>query len=627
MFPDNIPTEGPRLGRHNSANSGRNRRADVVASKYSEAKPISNPSRTPEVNNRIGRLYGRLGLPKRSSLYRRKMDHGGFEKISPHKSAGTPCSVSSVEINGKRNEGLYHNNEAGQPVSCLLHKQAGGYTFSGAKFNCTTNLGMVPGAEDLVTCGTPPGEAKHPCGLAIPKLYGFQRLETEGRHSESSVHVSPPLRRGSLCQPNQPPAPSLLVVETGPRSGRDGCPNSVMDKPSGIRIPTVLSSGKMRSEVHSRKCQTPSCGSLVAQPALVPSATQTLDSSRNSASTGSRSPPGHQQEASSITSTEVPTVSGLDNSKLSTRASELISSCVRRSTKKCYDSAWKCFKSWCCTEGRDSSTVTIPDILNYLTFLESSKKLSYRTINLHRSALSFHLSKLDGYPVGSHPSVVKLLKGIFNENPPQPKYRELWDVSLVINHLSSLPPNSELKLPVLSRKLVMLLALTNADRSSDIRGLSVCGIKFIPEGVVLQHCDLKKTSKSHFMPDSFYPKFPDNENLCVVMTLQEYLSRTKDFRVGRKDTHLILSYIRPHNPVSSSTIARWIIFVMNASGVDTTQFSAHSTRGVSVTSARNFGVSIADIQKCADWRTQTTFTRFYYRPKFSSNFGNAILYS
>ena len=50
------------------------------------------------------------------------------------------------------------------------------------------------------------------------------------------------------------------------------------------------------------------------------------------------------------------------------------------------------------------------------------------------------------------------------------------------------------------------------------------------------------------------------------------------------------------------------------SGIDTSQFSAHSTRSVSATLAANCGVSISDIMKVADWSRVGTFEKFYQRP-------------
>ena len=69
---------------------------------------------------------------------------------------------------------------------------------------------------------------------------------------------------------------------------------------------------------------------------------------------------------------------------------------------------------------------------------------------------------VEGVPIGQHPLVTRLLKGVYNTRPPKPHYTETWDVDRVLNHLSSLGENSQLSLKQLSQKLVVLMALVQA---------------------------------------------------------------------------------------------------------------------------------------------------------------------
>ena len=47
--------------------------------------------------------------------------------------------------------------------------------------------------------------------------------------------------------------------------------------------------------------------------------------------------------------------------------------------------------------------------------------LAYRTINVHRFAISAYHEPLHGFPIGQSPLVCSLLSGIFSHRPPQPK--------------------------------------------------------------------------------------------------------------------------------------------------------------------------------------------------------------
>ena len=76
-------------------------------------------------------------------------------------------------------------------------------------------------------------------------------------------------------------------------------------------------------------------------------------------------------------------------------------------------------------------------VLEYLSSIFYHKKLLYRTIGLHRSAISAYHVHVDDKPIGQHPLVCSLLSGIFNSRPPQPKYLFVWDVQEVLNFIKS----------------------------------------------------------------------------------------------------------------------------------------------------------------------------------------------
>ena len=62
-------------------------------------------------------------------------------------------------------------------------------------------------------------------------------------------------------------------------------------------------------------------------------------------------------------------------------------------------------------------------------------------------------------------------------------------------------------------------------------------------------------------------------------------------RCDSNRSHLFIALIKPHRPVVSSTIARWIKYVLTKSGIDTGIFKAHSVRSAAVSTAANAGVT------------------------------------
>ena len=84
-----------------------------------------------------------------------------------------------------------------------------------------------------------------------------------------------------------------------------------------------------------------------------------------------------------------------------------------------------------------------------------------------------------------------------------------------------------------------------------------------------------------------------------------YIERTQDIRGDSRQ--LFISFIKPHNPVTSSTIARWLKQVMELAGIDTNIFKAHSVRSASTSAAAMQGVTTEDILNAADSSTDLSF--------------------
>ena len=87
------------------------------------------------------------------------------------------------------------------------------------------------------------------------------------------------------------------------------------------------------------------------------------------------------------------------------------------------------------------------------------------------------------------------MQGVFNSRPPCPRYSFIWDVDVVIRYLHSMGSAEELSLKNLSLKLVALLALSSANRSSDLHALDLKFRHFTSEGVVFTLPTLTKNQK------------------------------------------------------------------------------------------------------------------------------------
>ena len=223
---------------------------------------------------------------------------------------------------------------------------------------------------------------------------------------------------------------------------------------------------------------------------------------------------------------------------------------------------------------------------------------------------------------GSHPMVIREMKGVFNKRPSLPKYSTTWDINIVLRYLEQLSLKP-ITLKQLSLKTVMLLALLSGQRLQTLKSIKVENIKFTQEGCEIYIDTPLKTTKpgKHLKPIKVQNYEADN--LCIVSHLKEYVSVTSTLRTNEEQLFIRLQ--KPYVGVSTDTIARWLKLVMSEAGIDVTVFSAHNTRLAATSKANNCQVPIDTILAAGGWTNAQTFAKYYNKPIPTSTFGNHLL--
>ena len=249
-------------------------------------------------------------------------------------------------------------------------------------------------------------------------------------------------------------------------------------------------------------------------------------------------------------------------------------------------------------------------MLEYLAFL-FNKGLQYRTINCARSALSSTLKPMEGFPVGQHPLVTRMMKGVFNSRPPIVKICPAWSVNQVLDWLRQWGPASKMDLKSLTLKTVMLLSLATSKRCDSLTMLTIkpgyCEIsesyiKFQPEG-------LEKHSRPGLVSTPIkIDSFKTDVRIDPVYYVKSYLNKTK---LIRKSDNLFVTHNAPHKAATTATITRWIAQVIGLSGQ---KGSGGSVRSGSSSYALSKGASIGTVLEAGDWSRISTFKKHYYKP-------------
>lgn len=283
-----------------------------------------------------------------------------------------------------------------------------------------------------------------------------------------------------------------------------------------------------------------------------------------------------------------------------------------------------CYKQWwkfCKNNSFDPESNYIPNILQFLTEKYHSGA-AYGTLNSARSALSLLLDT----ELGMNKDISRFFKGIYRARPNRPKYKETWDPSVMLDYVSNLYPNVDLDLQAISKKLLILLALTTAQRLQTFSLITVDNISINDLGIKIKVPQLIKTSKiNRLQPLLNLPFFKEKESICPARTLIDYLSVTNNLR--KDHNSLFITLRKPHSPASTHTLSRWVKDILFEAGIDTEIFSAHSTRHAATSCANRKGLNIDLIKITAGWTQRSnTFAKFYNLPlQEETNFASCII--
>lgn len=312
---------------------------------------------------------------------------------------------------------------------------------------------------------------------------------------------------------------------------------------------------------------------------------------------------------------------------------EIILASWRKNTKKQYNSYLKKFSNYCDKHKLDPFKADLKTVLDFLTSM-FNEGLGYNSLNSARSALSTILT-IDNKPAGSHPVVVRYMKGILEMRPPVPRYCETWDVNLVLEYFTKLGENEDLSLSMLTKKVASLLLILSGQRVQTAHLLRLRQFQFHENKCIIRitgsNADekLKHFNKRKNVQLLEFDKF-SNTRLCIVKCLKDYVNRTSDHRTNDQ---FLLCHKKPYQPASKDTVSRWLKEVMKSAGIDTNIFLAHSVRSASTSKACKLDVPIETILNSAGWSNAHTFQKFYFRDivgeeakgTTSSSFCNTIL--
>ena len=173
-------------------------------------------------------------------------------------------------------------------------------------------------------------------------------------------------------------------------------------------------------------------------------------------------------------------------------------------------------------------------------------------------------------------------------------------------------------------RLTGIMIILGARRKHALSTIYVDNIVFKDDKVILlPNKTLKHSKPTRPLQPLIYNAYKENIKLCLVNCLLSYLERRK-LLVNDDVKEPVISYGKPHRPVSSDTLSKCINDELKLSGTDTNVFATHSCSLASVGKTKVNGMGINEIMKKECWKSESTFKKFYDKDIINDNNSNKL---
>ena len=119
----------------------------------------------------------------------------------------------------------------------------------------------------------------------------------------------------------------------------------------------------------------------------------------------------------------------------------------------------------------------------------------------------------------------------------------------------------------------MLLALVSIQRKQTLVHLNINNnymVKSDNQFVFIVDGHVKQSRPNYSVPPILIPRYTIDPDVCPYVCLEDYLERTKNLR---QNGTLLIATIKPHRPVGTQTLDRWIKTALEGVGIDMSLFS------------------------------------------------------
>lgn len=228
----------------------------------------------------------------------------------------------------------------------------------------------------------------------------------------------------------------------------------------------------------------------------------------------------------------------------------------RKSTIATYIPAWNKWKTWCVSNNTSYKIPSPEQVARYLAYLHKSEGWAYRTILVHKSAITTFTNLSDS--LSSNFFVKHILRAISVARVKEAK-PPIWNTKSVLRYLENNAPD-ENNLYQVSRRTATLLLLAAGRRVHDLTLLRIDAEKYIDEGnaIVLWPCFGSKTDNINYRQTGWRLKEHLNKNLDCVHWTRQLIRTSQDRRRSGTLPELFITARGEPKLASRTVIGGWI---------------------------------------------------------------------
>ena len=232
---------------------------------------------------------------------------------------------------------------------------------------------------------------------------------------------------------------------------------------------------------------------------------------------------------------------------------EIILASWRTTTKNRYNTTYQKWQGFCSEKNINSIQPTVNGVISFFSLLYHQGQ-GYQSICNARSALNNIIYLPEFSDISQHPLIKRFIKDIFNLRPPQPRYAEIWYVSIVFRFIDEYGHNEHLTLKKLTIKTATILLLLSGERINTLSSFDIKNMVIDEHKCVFIPSKLLKHSRPCYVnkPVKFYVH-EENPNICPVQTITHYLDKRNN-NVAHETTFFI-THGKPFKAAHEDTIS------------------------------------------------------------------------